>query len=189
MWIAVIVLAVATLSAPFITVVGLADDVQTSDVAVILGSKVELNGQPSARLAARLDKGLALYRTGATTMLIVSGGTGVEGFSEAIVMRDYLLRRGVPLANIVVDENGFTTDDTAKNCAAILHTRGFNSVIVVTQYFHVARTTMALRFHGVRNVHSAHAAYVELRDAYSIVREVIALPVAWMRGVSRRNLR
>jgi vancomycin permeability regulator SanA len=184
-WIAVTSLVAAALSALLIVVAGLMDDIQTSDVAVILGSKVELNGQPSARLAARLDKGLALYRTGVTTTLIVSGGTGVEGFSEAIIMRDYLSQRGVPLANIIVDENGFNTDATAKNCAAIMRARGFHSVIVVTQYFHIARTTMALRFQDVRNVHSAHAHYLEMRDIYSTAREALALPVYWISNVYR----
>ena len=55
---------------------GLSDDIQSSDVAVILGSKVELTGRPSVRLAARLDRGIELYKSGMTKTLIVSGGTG-----------------------------------------------------------------------------------------------------------------
>ena len=120
-------------------------------------------------------------------MLIVSGGTGVEGFSEAIVMRDYLLGQGVPWSNILVDAAGSNTEATAKNCAAIMRARGFISVIVVTQYFHVARTKMALRFQHVEQVHSAHAAYVEWRDVYSIAREAVALPVYWLRGRYQRG--
>ena len=176
-------LLLATLSALYVVGDGLIDDVQISDVAVIPGSKVDLNGQPSARLAARLDKGLALYRAGITKRLIVSGGTGVEGFSEAIVMRDYLLRQGVMSSHIIVDAAGSNTEATAKNCAAIMRARGFHSGIVVTQYFHVARTKMALRFQHIEKVHSAHATYVELRDVYSTAREALALPVVWLRGV------
>ena len=185
-WIVVSVFSAAILLALAIIADGLTDDVRSSDIAIILGSKVELDGHPSARLAARLDTGLALYRTGATKVLMVSGGTGVEGFSEAIVMRDYLYQLGVPLSDIIVDENGFNTDDTAKNCAAFMRVHGLKSVIVVTQYFHVSRTKMALKFYGVGTVYSAHAAFVELRDMYSIAREVVALPVVWLQGLYLR---
>lgn len=93
---------------------GLSDDVQSSDVAVILGSKVEITGRPSARLAARLDRGIELYKAGMNQTLIVSGGTGTEGFNEALIMRDYLSGMGVPLSGIIVDGMGFNTEDRKK---------------------------------------------------------------------------
>lgn len=65
---------------------GLRDDVQVSDVGIVLGSKVMPDGTPSARLQARLDKAAELYRQGMFKHVIVSGGSGVEGFSEAKVM-------------------------------------------------------------------------------------------------------
>lgn len=45
------------------------------------------------------------------------------------------------------------------------------------------RTRLALRGHGVTSVGSAHASYFELRDLYSIVREVIALPAYWLKSL------
>lgn len=181
-WAALGILAAAVLVILFILFEGLSDEVQPSDVAVILGSKVELSGRPSARLAARLDRGVALYKAGVTRTLIVSGGTGKEGFNEAVVMRDYLSQMGVPSSAIIVDGMGYNTEQTAKNCSSIMKSRGFKSVIVVTQYFHVARTRMALKFHGIKDVRSAHAHYFELRDLYSTAREALALSVYWMRG-------
>ena len=180
-WTALAALSAGAYSVFAIIFDGLSDDVPHSDVAVILGSKVELSGYPSARLAARLDRGIALYRAGVIKTLIVSGGTGKEGFSEAIVMRDYLFRMGVPLSGIIVDELGYNTEETARNCAAIMQLNGFKSVIVVTQYFHVSRTRMALKYHDIKDIHSAHAHYFELRDIYSTAREAVALPVYWAR--------
>ncbi|MNF08809.1 hypothetical protein D3C80_2093210 [compost metagenome] len=49
---------------------------------------------------------------------------------------------------------------------------GFDSAIVVSQYFHIARTRLAFRQAGLGAVGSAHPAYFELRDLYSIAREV-----------------
>ncbi len=160
---------------------GLADDLQPSDVGLVLGSKVALTGQPSARLAARLDRAVALYGAGVFRQVIVSGGTGVEGFDEAAVMRAYLIDRGVPSAAIIVDSDGATTAASARNCAALMAKHGFTRVTVVTQYFHVPRTRLALRAHGITHIGSAHAQYVELRDLYSIAREVAALPAYWFK--------
>lgn len=173
--------AALLLAATAVSVAGLSDDLSPSDVGIVLGSKVESSGQPSARLAARLDRGASLYTEGVVRHLIVSGGTGVEGFDEAAVMRDYLLRKGVPGKAIIVDSGGATTEASARNCASLMRSHGFKSVTIVTQYFHIPRTRMALRANGVSGIRSAHARYVELRDLYSIAREVVAVPVYWLK--------
>ena len=163
-----------------IAAAGMADDLRPTDVGVVLGSRVELNGEPSARLAARLERGAGLYAQGVFQHMIVSGGTGVEGFDEATVMRAYLLKRGVPSNAIIVDSAGATTDATARNCANLMASHGFRSVTIVTQYFHVPRTRLALRRYGVAEIGSAHAHFFELRDLYSTAREVAALPAYWL---------
>lgn len=66
---------------------GLNDELEVVDVAVVLGNKVELNGQPSDRLQARLDKAVKLYEEDFFKYIIVSGGKGKEGLDEAEVMR------------------------------------------------------------------------------------------------------
>ncbi|WP_426105373.1 YdcF family protein [Massilia sp. TSP1-1-2] len=163
-----------------ISAAGMADDLRPTDVGIVLGSKVELDGQPSARLAARLDRGANLYAQRVFAHLIVSGGTGVEGFDEAAVMRAYLLKKGVPASAILVDSAGNTTDASARNCARLMASHGFTSVTVVSQYFHVPRTRLALRRYNIARIGSAHAYFFELRDLYSIAREVAALPAYWL---------
>ncbi len=156
---------------------GMNDDIRHSDVAVVLGSKVMPDGTPSARLQARLDRAAELYQQGVFGRIIVSGGTGSEGFSEAVVMADYLAgRRQVPRESIILDEHGDTTQDTARNSAAIMKKLGLTSALVVTQYFHITRSRYALQRAGIPAVYNAHARYFELRDLYSTVRELGALP-------------
>jgi vancomycin permeability regulator SanA len=160
---------------------GLRDDIQVSDAGVVLGSKVMPDGAPSDRLRARLDKAAELYRQGLFKHIIVSGGTGVEGFSEGRVMAAYLVaRQSIPAPAILVDEYGDTTEATARNSAAILKAHGFTSALVVTQFFHITRSRYALQRAGIDTVYSAHASYFEARDVYSLAREVIALPVYWI---------
>ncbi len=159
-----------------IAVIGLRDDIGPVDAAVVLGSMVGLDGAPSPRLAARLDKAVDLYRQGLFDTIIVSGGFAPEGYDEATVMRDYLVARGVPSEKILVDSQGYNTAETAKYCAASMKMHGLGSFMVVTQYFHIPRSRLAMHLHGVENVRSAHADFFEIHDLYSILREMAAIP-------------
>lgn len=66
-----------------ITIDGLVDNLGQCDVGIVLGNKVELDGTPSQRLQGRLDKAAELYKDKYFQYIIVSGGTGKEGFDEA----------------------------------------------------------------------------------------------------------
>jgi vancomycin permeability regulator SanA len=88
---------------------GLRDHLGTADIGLVLGSKVALDGTPSPRLRARLDRALELYRSGYFPTVIVSGGIGKEGYDEALVMRDYLVSHGIPKGSVIMDSEGTTT--------------------------------------------------------------------------------
>ena len=150
---------------------GLRDDIAPADVALVLGSKVEPDGTPSPRLRARLDRTLELFQDRLFPAIIVSGGVGKEGFDEAVVMRNYLAAHGVPAARIILDSHGDTTFASAKNTARIAEERNFQSVFVVSQYFHIPRARLALERCHISAVHSAHAHFFEWRDLYSSARE------------------
>jgi vancomycin permeability regulator SanA len=162
-----------TLAATLIVADGLTDDIHAADVAIVPGNTVEKDGRPSARLQARLDQTVALYRQGLFPDVIVSGGVGSEGFDEAEVMKRYLVENGVPESRIHVDSGGATTYLTARNATRIMREHGWQSAMVVSQYFHISRMRLALKRSGITTVFSAHARYFELRDVYSIAREVI----------------
>ena len=153
---------------------GLHDDLGSADLGIVFGNTVYPDGTPSARLAARLDRALELHRQGLFHLVLVSGATGKEGRDEALAMRDYLLHRGVPSGDVLVDSNGGTTFATAANAHRLMEERGLHSAMVISQYFHVPRAKLALRRSGVEKVYSAHAHYFELRDLYSAPRELIA---------------
>lgn len=162
-----------TSAATLIVADGLSDDIHPADVAIVPGNTVEKDGRPSARLRARLDQTISLYRRGLFPNVIVSGGVGSKGFDEAQVMKRYLVENGVPDGRIHVDSAGATTYLTAKNAARMMRENGWQSAMVVSQYFHISRMRLALKRSGITPVFSAHARYFELRDVYSIAREVI----------------
>ena len=152
---------------------GLTDETAPADVAVVLGNQVHPDGTPSARLAARLDRAVELVEEDRVQWVIVSGGTGREGVPEGDAMKRYLVDRGVSPASIIVDNRGVDTWATARNSRAIMRDQGFDRAVVVTQYFHIARTRLAFRKHGL-DAGGAHARFFELRDLYSIARELPA---------------
>jgi vancomycin permeability regulator SanA len=161
------------LLAVVLAVSGLNDDIHKADVAVVLGNQVKPNGQPSNRLKARLDKTVQLFKKGLFPNVIVSGGVGVEGFDEAVAMKQYLFSHGLPNNHIYLDSKGLTTYLTAKNSTQLMKNHGWKSALVISQYFHVPRTRLAFEQFGISPVYSAHADFFEIRDIYSTAREVI----------------
>ena len=153
----------------FILADGLVDEREKGDVGVILGTTVNPDGSLSERLKRRLDKGVELYRDSLIGMVVVSGGLGKEGFYEGTRMAQYLRAQGIPGAKIIVDNAGVTTAATARNFRR-MHP-GPQSVVVVSQYFHITRTKLAFRNEGYPHVQGVHAEYFEARDLYSIIRE------------------
>lgn len=166
-----------------ILVDGMNDELHKAEATVVLGNEVLKNGQPSARLRARLQRALDLYRQDYFPRIIVSGGTGKSGHDEAVVMAQWLIARGVPAARVIRDSHGVNTWATAANAAQILREgsgkpgaalEGARSILVVSQHFHIARCKLAFRRAGIFPVYSAHARYREWRDLYSLGREVPA---------------
>ncbi|MBR0600400.1 YdcF family protein [Sinanaerobacter chloroacetimidivorans] len=154
-----------------ITIDGLNDDLGKSDVVVVLGNKIEPNGTPSVRLQGRLNKAIELYEKGYFDYIIVSGGFGKEGYSEAIVMKEYLLEKGISSDCIMVDEEGNDTYSTAKNTKKIMDQRGFHTVTVISQFYHITRTRLAFHKAGLDDVYTVHSTSYEARDIYSLIRE------------------
>lgn len=157
-----------------ISIDGFIDDDVTADYAIVLGNKVEMTARPSVRLQTRLDKALELYKEGKVKKVIVSGGLGYEGFEEADIMKIYLEKKRIPAKDVIADRNGYTTYLTAKSCSEMIGDPS-KSIIVVTHYYHIARTKLAFKRFGTQTVHGAHADLnMEWIEPYAIFREFVA---------------
>lgn len=157
-----------------ITCDGLNDDGQHADYAVIFGNKVNTDGSLSERLEKRMECGLQLYRNKRVHGLIVSGGLGKEGHEEGTKMKDFLLLRGVPDSVIVVDNKGDNTLKTVQNTLALKDSLHINSLIVVSQYYHISRAKRLFRKEGFTAISGASPRYFGWRDLYSLLREFFA---------------
>ncbi|QIL40933.1 YdcF family protein [Pedobacter sp. HDW13] len=153
---------------------GMNNTPQNADLGVVLGNKVNEDGSLSQRLQKRLERALSLYKNGRVKMLFVSGGHGHEGFNEGDKMRDFLIGKGVPAALIITDNQGDNTLKTVKNTAKLKSNYHIESIIVVSQYYHITRTKMLFRKNGFDKVFGASPEYLEWRDGYSLIREFVA---------------
>lgn len=167
--------AIALVAGAALAATGLIASARDADVAVVLGNTVQPDGRPSPRLAARLDRAYDCYAASQCRVLFVSGGVDPAGSDEALAMRDYLLARGVPADRIVTDSAGVDTWATARHASAYMRENGYTRALAVTQYFHVPRTMLALKRQGVSDVGGGYPRFFELRDLYSVFRELPAV--------------
>ncbi|MGE5549762.1 MAG: YdcF family protein [Bacteroidota bacterium] len=172
LWVTIGGLACFLAGAIAIGAIGLHDHVAEADLAVVPGNTINPDGTPSKRLQGRLDAALVLFNSGHCRAILVSGGIGSEGYDEAEVMKAYLVANGVPASAIFTDNQGVNTFETARYTAKLVREKGFNRPILVSQFFHIARFKVALGKHGLQSGGNVHSRYYELRDVYSLAREV-----------------
>jgi vancomycin permeability regulator SanA len=159
---------------------GFTDDLFKADAALVLGNSVFPDGTLSPRLRGRVERGMELYKSGLVSKIVVSGGFGKEGHYEGTAMAAWLVANGVPEQDVVIDNEGINTAASAKNFAAISNAHGFESVIVVSQFFHISRCRLALKQVGIERVGTAHSRVYGGRDVYATMREVVAYGKYWM---------
>ncbi len=172
--IALILVAIPVLAMAAIVADGLTDNLRKADVAIVLGNTIDADGTPSPWLEARLERTAELYKAGLFDNVIVSGGPETNGYDEASIMRTYLIMHGISEGLITVDSKGVNTMATARNAAVTMKANGWNSAMVISQYYHITRARFALKALGVRTVYSAHAHRFEAHDLFAIPRELAA---------------
>jgi SanA protein len=117
------------------------------DVALVLGTQpYDPPGRLNPGLTRRLDAAVELWRAGKIKYLIVSGNRNGNSYDEPTVMRDVLVRRGVPARVIYRDFAGLRTVTSIVRARDIY---GQKRLIVVSQRDHVDRALYLARHLGV----------------------------------------
>lgn len=155
--------------------VGVVDRPGRAALIVVPGNLVHADGRLSGRLESRCVRALRAWRDGLAPRLFVSGGVTPDGRDEAAAMRRWFVARGVPDSAIVVDREGANSWRTARHARRWLREHRARGVVVVTQGFHVPRMRLACARAGIAPVHTLHSRFFELRDFYSIARELPGL--------------
>lgn len=142
-------LLIWSLSAAAVLRAATRDAAEPAQAIVVLGA-AQYRGKPSPVLRARLDHAVALYRRGVAPRLVLTGGIA-EGdtASEAAVSRLYALNAGVPDSAILTENEGRTTGQSLERVARLLHARRLDTVVVVSDPFHVLRSARIARREGL----------------------------------------
>lgn len=122
------------------------DAVPAAPVALVLGARVEPDGQPTPFLADRLELARRLYVAGKVRAILVSGDNSTTHYDEPDAMRAWLIARGVPARIVVADYAGF---DTYDSCSRATRVFGVTRAIVVTQNYHLPRAVSLCRHLGI----------------------------------------
>jgi len=122
------------------------------DVVIILGAGVR--GEAVSRpLASRLDTAIEYWNQNPAAYIVVTGGLGnLATITEAEAMSRYLIRRGIPENQIILEENSTSTYENLIFAREILlnehFPNGFNAVLV-TNDFHIYRAVRTARRAGI----------------------------------------
>ena len=87
-------------------------------VIVIFGAAVRPGGRPSTTLHRRVEAAAAFGARFADPLFVPTGGVGRFGPSEASVMAELLVSRGVPEERILLEETGTDTMSSVRAVAA-----------------------------------------------------------------------
>ncbi|MGV8907440.1 MAG: ElyC/SanA/YdcF family protein [Propionicimonas sp.] len=115
----------------------------TGHAFVVLGSALSKSGRITVKIERRLKVALAALKVYPASKVLVSGGAVRNGHSEAQVMSDWLLARGVKANRIIREARSSSTISNATKSMAILHDLGgFTSYTLISDASHIRRSAI-----------------------------------------------
>ena len=110
-------------------------------VAVILGNRLNDDGSYTDILQARLHSALKINALFCPDYIIVSGGVAnaKAGVSEAQVMRDYLVKQGIPSDKILLEDKSLTTKQNAEFSVPMCANLHATELLLCTSLEHMSR--------------------------------------------------
>ncbi len=116
---------------------------ENSDTVIVLGCQIK-GTRPSKMLKQRLDKAYDYLTENPDAVAIMSGGQGPdEVTSEAEVMYNYLIGRGVDPERLFIEPESHNTEQNMLYSADIINREGLDrDVVVITQAFHQYRASV-----------------------------------------------
>ncbi len=114
----------------------------SNEYVIILGAKVKPGGVPSLSLKNRLDVAADYLHAYPHVKAIVSGGQGEdEDRTEASVMYDYLVNKGIAADRIIQEDQSTSTYENLAFSKQLIP-KEIKSMTIVSNDFHLKRATM-----------------------------------------------
>jgi len=123
---------------------------QQVDVALVLGSRVYRDERLNPCLVKRVGEGVEVVRQGWARWLVVSGGLDRESSTvEAQAMAQIARSQGLNPERIVLEPKARSTYQNLRFTQQIMEKRGWNTVVIVSEPFHLPRAALMARRLGL----------------------------------------
>jgi uncharacterized SAM-binding protein YcdF (DUF218 family) len=163
-----------------VNLTGARDQAQRADAIVILGARVEGNGQAGPDLRERTMHAVSLFQRGLAPYLICTGGYHDDRLSAAAVARDLAVSQGVPAEKILLADGSMVAN-------------GWQTALLVSHPLHLERARLLFEEQGLTVYPSPTStdlgaipwrtrAWLTAREAVGIVwntLEEIGVPYEW----------
>lgn len=115
--------------------------IKSSDVVLVLGAASYKNGRINPCLVSRVEKGIELYNNDVADVILLSGGndTSPPFANEAETMEKIARDRYILPEALLLETKATSTYENLYYSKALLEEKGFDSVIIVTEGFHMPR--------------------------------------------------
>ena len=149
-------------------------------IGIILGARVRPDGSASPALQRRAEHGVKLMLEGQLDRLIVTGATFGAPHSEAWVMQQICLARGVNMAQVTLEEHATTTLENLR--FSMPHLPDNCAVTLITDRYHAPRAQLIARRLGLQVTMSPAplGKVPKGRLVKARLREALAYTWAWL---------
>lgn len=148
-------------------------------LGVVFGAGITRSSGPSTALKLRLDKAIALYRNKKIEKILISGK-----IAETFVMKSYLLKKKVPVKDIIVDYNGNNTYETIINVKSYFAKNSApENVVFISQQYHIPRIILIaekVKFEAPEYISADRKAIDRDENILFILRESLAYEKTWL---------
>ncbi|KEK24707.1 YdcF family protein [Bacillus gaemokensis] len=149
-----------------------------AEYMILLGAKVK-GSEPSYSLQYRIDKAAEYLKTHEKTIVIVSGGKGKgEDISEALAMKNGLVKQRIAEERIIMEDRSTNTDENIKFSKSLIPVNKKKGIIV-TNDFHMFRAKRIAEKQGLK-VDGLSAKTPKAITIQSNVREYFAITQYWL---------
>lgn len=129
----------------------------------------------------RIDAAVKLYKSGKIDRILISGDNSTKTYSEPDMMKNDLVKRGVPSNHIYLDFAGFRTLDSVVRAKKVFK---LNEFTIISQEFHNERAICLAQWYGIkaigynaRDISKRKGIMVQIREIFARVKLVLDMIV------------
>lgn len=151
------------------------------EYVLVLGAQIR-GTRITKSLARRLEAAYDYYLENPNVTIIVSGGQGKgEDMTEAQAMASYLIGKGIPRSQIILEDKSTDTNENILFSMQYIKNKDAK-IAIASNNFHIFRAVHIARAKGLSNVCGIPAASDEILFINYCVRESIGVAKDWLFG-------